>query len=161
MDVIDFDPRCRTCGGTLAWSRASSCLLCGGLFCLDHLIARKGIATCAACADVRRAREGASPISERDENHLIDLIARDLVGTVGGSVESMAIESAAHLRLLCDTEAEYLQRVVDDVQQRLHDEFIDTSWPECPLHGGHPLWFSDGWWRCGATAVARLGELRS
>jgi hypothetical protein len=41
--------------------------------------------------------------------------------------------------------ADFEQRVVDDVQQFVHDSFADTSWPACPEHPTHPLWFSEGW----------------
>ena len=38
---------------------------------------------------------------------------------------------------------------------------VDTTWPTCPHHPNHPLWHSDGWWRCERITepVARLGEL--
>src|SRR5215203_4696310 len=32
-------------------------------------------------------------------------------------------------------------KVVEDFQQLVHDEFIDTTWPACPLHHRHPLDF--------------------
>jgi hypothetical protein len=51
--------------------------------------------------------------------------------------------------------------VVEDVQQRLQDEFVDTTWPACPRHPNHPLNFVDGVWHCpqdGAEAPS-LGEL--
>jgi hypothetical protein len=52
--------------------------------------------------------------------------------------------------------------VVDDVQQWLHDAFVDTSWPTCPDHPNHPLWYSDGAWKCDESGrlVAPLGGLR-
>jgi hypothetical protein len=48
-----------------------------------------------------------------------------------------------------------------DLQQYLHDAFVDTTWPSCPHHPNHPLGFSDGMWRCGkiATPFAPLGGL--
>jgi hypothetical protein len=91
---------------------------------------------------------------------VVEALIRDLRVTVGAGLESMVRETAGLQRRLSDTAGEYQRRVVEDVQQRLHDEFIDTSSPSCPIHGRHPLWLSDGWWRCGTTAVARLGELR-
>jgi DNA replication protein DnaC len=59
------------------------------------------------------------------------------------------------------TPADFEQRVVDDVQQCLHDTFVDTSWPACPEHLNHPLWYSEGWWRCERSGrrAAALGEL--
>jgi hypothetical protein len=34
----------------------------------------------------------------------------------------------------------FIGGVVDDVQQYIHDTFIDTTWPACPRHPNHPLW---------------------
>ena len=31
----------------------------------------------------------------------------------------------------------------EELQQWLHDTFLDVSWPHCPDHGQHPLWLSD------------------
>ena len=57
--------------------------------------------------------------------------------------------------------ADFAQRVVDEVQQYLHDTFVDTTWPSCPHHPSHPLWYSEQWWRCEQSGirVARVGEL--
>ena len=57
----------------------------------------------------------------------------------------------------------YQERVVEETQQWLHDVFIDTEWPRCPRHVGHPLWLVGGAWRCDKddVLVAPLGELRS
>ena len=33
--------------------------------------------------------------------------------------------------------------VVDGLQQTAHDLFWDTTWPACPVHGRHPLWFDE------------------
>ena len=53
-------------------------------------------------------------------------------------------------------------KAVDDVQQRIHDEFIDTVWPACPRHSNHPLWYEAGGWWCqeDGVQVAPLGGLR-
>ena len=88
------------------------------------------------------------------------MIGHDLPAAIGAHAERIVEEEATRVRLFAGTLSEYEQRVVDDVQQRLHDEFVDTSWPSCPLHRSHPLWLSEGWWRCPAAgAIARLGEL--
>jgi hypothetical protein len=42
------------------------------------------------------------------------------------------------------TDASFADRLVQDVQQALHDEFVDITWPACPHHPNHPLWFKDG-----------------
>ena len=56
--------------------------------------------------------------------------------------------------------------VAEAVQQRLHDDRIDTSWPACPEHPSHPLWLSrtlPAVWTCPSTGktVCALGELAS
>jgi hypothetical protein len=53
------------------------------------------------------------------------------------------------------------QALVNDVQQQIHDEFIDVSWPRCPRHPNHPLWLVDRHWQCtrDKVTVAALGEL--
>jgi hypothetical protein len=63
--------------------------------------------------------------------------------------------------LFSDDATDFEQRVVDDVQQTLHDEFVDTCWPRCPEHPHHPLWYSQQWWSCSQSGyrVARLGGL--
>jgi hypothetical protein len=50
---------------------------------------------------------------------------------------------------------------VNDVQQYFHDTFVDTTWPACPRHPRHPLWYRAGSWWCvqDGVAVASLGEL--
>jgi hypothetical protein len=32
---------------------------------------------------------------------------------------------------------------VEDLRQRLHDTFVDTTWPACPRHRQHPLWLGE------------------
>jgi len=53
------------------------------------------------------------------------------------------------------------EKLVEDVQQEIHDTFVDTSWPACPRHGGHPLWYREGAWFCERlqAPVAALGTL--
>jgi hypothetical protein len=53
------------------------------------------------------------------------------------------------------------QQLVDDYQQRLHDEFVDVSWPRCPRHPNHPMWLNDGQWCCTRddVVIAPLGSL--
>lgn len=53
--------------------------------------------------------------------------------------------------------------VVDGVQQTAHDLFWDTTWPACPRHGRHPLWYDEDQraWCCyqDGVAIAALGSL--
>ena len=123
---------------------------------------RNGVATCADCEPERVARETAGPVTAADEARMVRLLTQDLRATVGAGFERFVIADAARLALFHETLVSYEQWVVDGVQQRLHDEFVDTTWPSCPLHKNHPLWYSEGWWRCPqAGAIARLGELGS
>jgi hypothetical protein len=94
-------------------------------------------------------------------DRIVRLLQRDFVETVGPGYEAVVAEAAARLRMFSDDPADFEQRVVDDVQQRLHDSFLDTSWPACPEHPNHPLWYLEGWWRCTKSGrrVAALGEL--
>jgi hypothetical protein len=118
------------------------------------------VAICSDCQQERRRLESLSEVSDGDEERVVGLVSRDLVATVGPGLEHIAIAEAARIRLFVSRVAEYEGRVVDDVQQRLHDEHLDTTWPTCPQHPNHPLWYSDGWWRCPTSGmVARLGEL--
>ena len=92
---------------------------------------------------------------------MVGLLTQDVASTTGPGFENFVVESASRHRLFIDDVVEYQQRVIDDVQQRFHDEFVDTTWPTCPRHPNHPLWCSGGWWRCAKTgeAVAALGAL--
>ena len=52
--------------------------------------------------------------------------------------------------------------LVETVQQMIHDCHIDTVWPRCPTDARHPLWFSEGHWRCDKdNVVIPLGGLHS
>jgi hypothetical protein len=54
--------------------------------------------------------------------------------------------------------------VAEAVQQRLHDDRVDTTWPSCPQHPNHPLWLTrtlPARWTCATTGevFGDLGEL--
>jgi hypothetical protein len=53
------------------------------------------------------------------------------------------------------------EKLVNDVQQYFHDTFVDTTWPACPRHPRHPLWYRAGSWWCveDGVAIAPLGDL--
>jgi hypothetical protein len=124
------------------------------------LTVRKGVATCSDCLKERLARESSGSVTDADEERMVILVTRGVLATVGPGFEDIVVEEAAPIRLFAEALPEYEQRVIDEVQQRLHDEFVNTTWPTCPLHPNHPLWYSDGRWRCPhAGAIAPLGEL--
>jgi hypothetical protein len=69
---------------------------------------------------------------------------------------------AAHYRTFAwDTPAEYVEKVVEQVQEELHDCHLDTTWPACPRHHRHPLWCHGDAWTCDQdrVVVAPLGAL--
>ena len=92
----------------------------------------------------------------------VQLLARDVSTTLGAAHEWIVERYAEDNRAFELALETYLQRVVDDVQQYIHDTYVDTTWPACPRHRQHPLWFGDGAWWCDAdnVIVASLGALR-
>ena len=70
-------------------------------------------------------------------------------------------EVADHAWEYSDDEAALVQHVVDDFQQTAHDTHADTTWPACPRHPNHPMWYRDGHWWCekDGAAIVPLGEL--
>jgi hypothetical protein len=103
--------------------------------------------------------------SAEDEARVVSLLRADVEATIGPGRDGPIIEAAARRRRYADVAArvggQYVGDVVDDVQQYFHDARVDTTWPACPHHPNHPLWFADGWWRCERIEepVARLGTL--
>ena len=90
------------------------------------------------------------------------LLARlelDVARTVGDRHRALVARAAAKVQLL-DPPIDPA-KVVDDVQQDIHDLFIDTTWPSCPRHGRHPLWYREGAWWCkqDSVLIADLGAL--
>lgn len=154
-------PTCTACGEPITCENFGNyCTICAQFFCADHIQVRDGISNCEACADVRRQQEEHGPISQSEVERLRTLLGRDLLETVGPGHEIVAEANLARLRLFAGPD-DFEQRVVDHVQQALHDEFIDTTWPACPDHPNHPLWYSDGWWGCERSGrIALLGGLR-
>ena len=91
----------------------------------------------------------------------LDRLRRDLRTTGRGDHVSFVGESAAEVATFQNKPIRFVEKVVEDVQQRLQDEFVDTTWPACPRHPNHPLGFLDGAWHCPKDGVmlASLGEL--
>jgi len=95
------------------------------------------------------------------EADVIQRLRRDARATLGRDHAALIRAEAANARAIVDDAEQYVAKVVGDVQQRIHDEFVETSWPRCPRHPHHPLWYHGGAWVCerDGIAVARLGEL--
>ena len=100
-------------------------------------------------------------ITDRDQAQVVRKLIDDLRATIGAGYDHYAVNNAGRLRRTYDDVDSYVDRVVSDTQQDLHDDYIDTVWPKCPRHS-HPLWLHDGWWCCERDGwrVAALGELK-
>ena len=93
---------------------------------------------------------------------VVELLLRDVETTLGASAREEAAAFARLERRLGNVRHGRAETLVDSVQTYIHDCFIDPTWPACPLHHGHPLWFGrDNAWWCAAddVKVAALGEL--
>src|SRR5688500_14126474 len=91
----------------------------------------------------------------------VPLLKRDVAATVGAKYERLVDRNASRLLPFKSSENAFTARVVDDVHQELHGTFVDTTWPHCPTHPNHPLWFAEDAWRCtsGGIIVSAPGEL--
>lgn len=89
-------------------------------------------------------------------------LKRDVAATLGDRHARIVERHARRLLPLTGGDPDALTaKLTEDVQQELHDTFVDMAWPYCPEHPNHPLWFDEGSWRCtaGGTFAASLGEL--
>ena len=111
-----------------------------------------------------RALDGLETPQAPPPDDVIDLIAPDLVATLGWTVDQ-AKKVVATAGTVYEQVPELVAvQVAEEVQQWLHDSFLDTTWPSCPSHQNHPLWLAEEppfTWYCprDATAVASLGQL--
>ena len=93
---------------------------------------------------------------------LLKLLVRDIEVTLGQSGLQQALAVILNERALGNVREEYPEELVSSLQTYIHDMFIDTTWPTCPKHPSHPLWFGrdDSWWCTRDNErVAALGEL--
>ena len=91
-----------------------------------------------------------------------EALKNDVVSTLGPSYGGVVDRHAQRMLPLAGAGEDVLTaKLATDVQQELHATFVDTTWPPCPAHPNHPLWFDDGAWRCtsGGGFAAPLGEL--
>src|SRR5690242_389985 len=100
-------------------------------------------------------------ISEEDAARVAQLLCDDVAATIGPEHETEIRRLATESRQFYDAYDDYLDKVVEEVQQYIHDCFIDTTWPTCPIHGRHPLWLSNRNWMCAQdrVVIARIGAL--
>lgn len=99
-----------------------------------------------------------------DLEALLARLERDVAVTVGASHRAFirdAADTVSGLNRPHDTLDDRMNKIAEDVQQMLHDTFVDTTWPACPRHHRHPLEYRSRAWWCEADGVriAALGEL--
>lgn len=101
-------------------------------------------------------------VTDADEALVVRFLVHDVEATLGTGNEGSIRRAAARVRTLRNERDDYVAKVVEDVQQELHDLFADTTWPACPLHPNHPLWLHNEHWLCEQTqtVIAKLGHLR-
>lgn len=98
------------------------------------------------------------PVTE-DLSDIAALLEQDVARTLGPGHRHMIAAVRAKAEGLDITDG--ARKLVEDVQQLFHDTFVHTTWPACPRHRTHPLWYADGAWWCAQdrAMVAPLGEL--
>src|SRR5690242_14512222 len=91
----------------------------------------------------------------------LERLRQDLRATGRAAQVVLVDQAAATVASFADDQAWFVEKVVEDVQQRLQDEFVDTSWPACPSHPNHPLDYRLGAWYCPRdnSLIAPLGSL--
>lgn len=94
---------------------------------------------------------------------IVAALMADIESTVGPGHDALVAGHAQHQAQFTRELESYRQRVVEEVQQEIHDCFIDTAWPACPRHPNHPLWLHGEYWCCeqDGAIVCKLGELSS
>ena len=112
--------------------------------------------------------------SEIDTDRVVQLLLRDSVPVLGerarvevlrlaANYEALAREWMENGQSLSEAQRSFDCAVVDGLQQAAHDLFWDTTWPACPLHLRHPLWYDEARqaWRCNqdSAVVTPLGHL--
>ena len=110
-------------------------------------------------------------VTSAHEARAVTVISHDVEATLGAGQEDAVRHEAAMRRAFfndcgsidVNTVDEYVEDVAEKIQQYFHDCFVDSTWPECPLHRRHPLWLHQGSWLCeqSRARVAKLGELRA
>lgn len=93
----------------------------------------------------------------------VDALKRDVTATAGSARAAVVDRHAARLLPFDWPQDVLAAKLIDDVQQELHEAFVDTAWPHCPAHPNHPLWFEDAAWRCSdlGRPVAAPGDLEA
>jgi hypothetical protein len=113
-------------------------------------------------------------LGKLDTDRVVRLLLQDAVPTLGQRAHAEVLHLAINYEELArewmregespaEAQRSFDRAVVDGLQQAAHDLFWDTTWPACPLHPRHPLWYDEKrqTWYCRqeGAAVAPLGGL--
>jgi hypothetical protein len=111
-----------------------------------------------------------------DTERVPRLLIADAVATLGEWSRAEVLAAVANMKEnarlwlehgtpLAAVQRDFNRELIDHFQQDVHDEQWDTTWPACPRHPNHPLWYDERCeaWCCGkdGVALAQLGDLAS
>src|SRR5689334_11802196 len=92
---------------------------------------------------------------------LVDDVAASLGCGVDVATDAVLAEALSILSWMDDDlgDAFFARKLGDDLQQYLHDRFVDTTWPACPDHPNHPLDLrgEPPVWTCPTTHTSKCG----
>lgn len=109
-----------------------------------------------------------------DTDSVARLLLRDAVPSLGEraraevrrllrNYEELAREWRSAGASPAEVQRSFDRAVVDGLQEAAHDLPWDTTWPACPRHARHPLWYDEAQraWCCqqDGIALAPLGAL--
>jgi hypothetical protein len=109
-----------------------------------------------------------------DPDRIVRLLLRDAEVSLGVRARSEVLRLVVNYRELAgewmragespaEAQRSFDRAVVEGLQQTAHDLFWDTTWPACPRHLRHPLWFDETQqaWCCqqDGVVIAPLGSL--
>jgi hypothetical protein len=98
-------------------------------------------------------------LTDQDETDVVAGLERDVETTLGNGHGDVIRKIAKTSREYVTDRDYYIDKIVGDVQQYFHDCRVDITWPACPHHPNHPMWFEDGMWTADGQPVAPLGQL--
>jgi hypothetical protein len=109
-----------------------------------------------------------------DTDRVVQLLLRDALPAFGERARAEVLRLAVNYatlarewmaggRTLTEVQRSYDSAVVDGLQEAAHDLYWDSTWPACPRHVRHPLWYDETrqLWHCkeDPTIVTPLGRL--
>ena len=112
--------------------------------------------------------------SKLEIHHVVELLLQDALPTLGERARVEVLRFSANFAILArawmdngqsleEAQRSFEGAVVDGLQEAAHDLYWDTTWPACPRHPRHPLWYdaTRQAWRCkeDPTTATPLGRL--